>query len=192
MQATTTVTEQSKYDASLARLRAHLPKFPVGWRTIMARTILRLAAVRSEARAGICLAPVRSDDGKLYVIAVGRDDRVVDGILRKLVKISGCTCSKCGRPGRAYTVEEITETLCPRCAAPVVLRAELYSWLSSLSWPMENPVYKSDVHPAIRALIPAEKWQSFGPAGSKIESIPSSAVWELKSDFELTARELTD
>jgi hypothetical protein len=62
-----------------------------------------------------------------FVVSCGNQTAAVERLLSRYQRLFQRTCCRCGGAGKHYTEGGIQEVLCPRCAAPYLLLADLHS-----------------------------------------------------------------
>lgn len=114
-----------------------------GWRKTAVRTLVKLLAVAEgnpSRRRAIEDLRVCSTSTALYFSAptmAGSRDAVVLGICRKARDRSCTVCRECGRPARARFIgEDQSITQCARCAAPLLLKHDIWELEQSLRFLM--------------------------------------------------------
>lgn len=136
------IQEHSPIGAVFAQCAGYVPP---GWHCLFERTLIKLLRLvdgseeRVKAIAGlsVCCSSVH-----MAFDTLPSKDSVVLGILRKSSMASRCTCHQCGRPARLREIgEEGRATLCVRCAAPVLLREDIWQLQQSLRFLRAVNVY---------------------------------------------------
>lgn len=140
-------------------MREYLPVVKPGWRPLLNATIRRLERVRCSRREKVLVAPVYGET-QLAFITIGEDD-VIDGILRKATATSTQMCSHCGRPGKIW--QQTATVQCASCAAPTLLRRQVAEFLANLRTHEGGRMFRDDVPPIVRSLVPERYWERFGP-----------------------------
>jgi hypothetical protein len=102
------------------------PDVPSGWARLQrdAELMLRSAVSDALGRSELRITGVYVLASRPFV-QLSSPDRVVHGIYRRAVACARHTCQVCGRAGRVW--EELSQfrVLCPRCAAPHAITADL-------------------------------------------------------------------
>jgi hypothetical protein len=115
------IDDDAPIEAAMNRWESALPR---GWQRLLRETVVKLYAVCGSTRRDASLAAMKVDargDELRFLVDCG--DRVLQGIVRKASARSRVTCTDCGRIGRLRELcGDRQQVLCPRCAAPQVLR----------------------------------------------------------------------
>lgn len=105
----------------------------VGWRSLVARTLVKLLAVASaspQRREAVNCVQVHSTPTELCFGLPGGErctDAVLGGIFRKARYASRAICPECGRPAQLRPIgEDDPLTLCAKCAAPLMLENAIW------------------------------------------------------------------
>ncbi|MEO6742891.1 MAG: hypothetical protein ABIN08_00255 [Caldimonas sp.] len=112
------------------------PTVPPGWRHLLHATFVRLNAVSGSVKRDVALAAMKvvSGNSRLH-FRIEVEDNVIHGIVRKASERSALTCRQCGRAGRLRELGDGRHAvLCPRCAAPHLLRHHVEQMLDSASF----------------------------------------------------------
>ena len=147
---------------------------PAGWLGQLEQTLGKLltmarSAARRNALKGLSIFCHGAELG--FSLPVECDAALL-GIARRAAATSRCTCSACGSPGRRREIgEEGAATLCARCAAPLLLRWDVWELKQSLRFlrAVNVPVVESQIPPLLRASFcrqAAAHPEDFGPQGN--------------------------
>ena len=103
-----------------------LDAVPPGWGRLLRETerMLASAAVTLASRSAITVTGLYILASKPHV-RLSAEDAVVHGIYRRALTRARHTCQVCGRAGRTWNDLSQFKVLCPRCAAPHVIAADL-------------------------------------------------------------------
>jgi len=112
-------------------------RLPPGWRATYSALLSRLSRVNALSRKDLEVDPPHLDYG-LFRMATSREDRVVDGMIRKASQRLAHTCGRCARPGKLRTVKFEQVVLCASCYAPKALLAEIAQVLRVLERAKES------------------------------------------------------
>ena len=165
--------ENKRFSSRIAsRFKLHVDKFeercsevPPGWHTLMKDAVRMLRAVDCPKRNGIEFSEPRIVRGELRIgIYFAPTDKVVRGIIQKLIKKTTCTCQICGSGIGTIFRQGSEQTLCARCHVHTDLYSELAQWLEAR--PAQN-LYKSrplfvfsNLPKNIQFVIPRERVRS--------------------------------
>ena len=99
---------------------------PPGWRRVQrdAQRMLQSAVATIESRWDLRVTDLYVL-GSQPLVRLSAHDPVVHGIYRRTIARARHTCQVCGRAGRAWDCLSQFQVLCPRCAAPHVVAADL-------------------------------------------------------------------
>jgi Zn finger protein HypA/HybF involved in hydrogenase expression len=102
------------------------PEVPPGWVRLQCEAQHRLTAAMSAVpgRSAIRVTAVCAFSSR-PAFRLTADDAVVRGIYRRTLAKARHTCQACGRAGRVWESLSQHRVLCPRCAAPEVVAADL-------------------------------------------------------------------
>jgi hypothetical protein len=107
----------------IASRNTNLAELPPGWHKLYRQTLDRFARVTTHDRAPALRRLTINTDGAFMRVELPTSDRVLLGIARRCNDRSRWTCRHCGRAGRVRSFgAEHEEVLCPRCAAPKLVR----------------------------------------------------------------------
>lgn len=156
------INDDAPVASAMARWGSTVPR---GWHRLLHRTFVNLCAVSGSMRRDVTLAAMQVvPGGDGLQLRLDTDDRVLRGIVRKAADRSRGICQECARAGRPRDLgEDHPRVLCPRCAAPRLLRRDVDGLLETASF-------------LIRISVPVSETQ-----------IPSL----LRSDFAAVARAQT-
>jgi hypothetical protein len=103
------------------------PAVPRGWHPLLRQTLVKLRAVSGSIRRDVALAAMQLvSGGDTLGLRIEIDDAVLRGIVRKAADRSLEICQVCARAGRRRELAGgRAEVLCPRCAAPRLLRCHV-------------------------------------------------------------------
>lgn len=186
------------FRASIDVLAQRAGSVPAGWRRAYEDALVGFSAVDCPRRHDVVLDGPFVDDISLRV-SVDRKDRVVRGIARSLSTRTEQTCEKCGMTGRLRTLPTRTvAVLCPTCAAPRILSAELIRLLRDADHAdrtLSPRIWTYDEMPfQMRPVIPREAWRS-GPLPERGPSeaffVSDGALRRLKPRFGRLLEKLT-
>ncbi len=130
-----------------------------GWKRVAIRTLIKMLAVMagsSKRRRAIAGLRVCSTDTELSFFTTTPNDPpdvVMLGIMRKARDRSRTVCKDCGRPARVRLIgEDESVTQCTRCAAPALLRHEIWELDQSLRFlkAVGRPISASQIPPLLR------------------------------------------
>ena len=112
------------------------PTVPAGWRHLLRATFVKLHAVSGSVKRDVALAAMKVVCGTSRLhFSIEVEDNVIHGIVRKASERSALTCRQCGRAGRLRELGDGRHAvLCPRCAAPHLLRHHVEQMLDSASF----------------------------------------------------------
>ncbi len=121
----------------------------------------RLNRVSAPPRDDLFVDAPQVDYG-LFRMRTSREDRVVDGIVRKAGLQLAHTCSECGRQGRLRSVKFARYVLCALCYAPEALLAEVEQALRVLERAKKSRVpaafSEGDWSARLVEIIPPDRW----------------------------------
>jgi hypothetical protein len=102
------------------------PEVPPGWVRLQCEAQHRLTAAMSAVpgRSAIRVTAVCAFSSR-PAFRLTADDAVVRGIYRRTLAKARHTCQACGRAGRVWESLSQHRVLCPRCAAPEAVAADL-------------------------------------------------------------------
>jgi hypothetical protein len=177
------------YLESLDLLRQSLDEIPFGWHRIFEKTLRSLSAVDCPERASVRVMKPRTQLGVLS-IEMNQRDRVVDGIIGRLIRKSRCTCQRCGRHGKMRSLGMDIKTLCVRCYVPYELNLDLDLWIEQMKredhFRRRHTLLRlSRFKPSLLALIPRDRWKTIdGDNGACIiEYITPEDMLELRPEL---------
>lgn len=104
----------------------HLRRMRPGWVPLFSEYCSKLSRLLAQfSGCEFCLIAVNSTDAGLIVVANGGSD-AIHGLARKYHEKSRRTCTRCGAAGKRYSIDtDKRRPLCPACAAPFLLNADL-------------------------------------------------------------------
>ena len=162
--------ENKRFASRIAsRFKLHVDKFeercsevPPGWHTLMKDAVRMLRAVDCPKRNGIEFSEPAIVRGELRIgVYFAPTDKVVRGIIQKLIKKTACICQICGSGIGAIFRQGSEQTLCAGCYVRTNLYSELAQWLEAR--PAHNlyksrPIFVFNYLPLnIQLVIPREK-----------------------------------
>ncbi len=102
------------------------PEVPSGWARLQREAQNRLTAATSTVpgRSAVRVTQVNGFTSR-PAFRLTADDAVVRGIYRRTLTKARHTCQVCGRAGHVWENLSQYRVLCPRCAAPEVVAADL-------------------------------------------------------------------
>lgn len=157
------------------------PIVPCGWHRLLHRTFVNLCAVSGSVRRDVALAAMQVVPGGYGLqLRLYTDDRVLRGIVRKTANRSQGVCQQCARAGRPRDLgEDRPRVLCPRCAAPRLLRRDIDGLLETASFLIRISV------PVSQTQIPELLRSDFGAvARAHAPAQPAEAAWMSPAHFE--------
>jgi len=191
-----TLQHPPNFRQSIQMLAERAGSVPSGWRKAFDDTLVKLSAVDCPARSSTLLSGPFVNDISLSIVAKGQDS-VVSGIARCLSARTEQTCERCGRAGRLRTLAtRQVAVLCPKCAAPRILNAELTQLLREVAladsallpriWSYDQLAFQ------VRPVIPGEVWRTglVAPGTTKTHFVSDAALRRLKPTLELLQRKL--
>jgi hypothetical protein len=109
---------------------------PPGWRHLLRTTLISLHAASGSIKRDVALAAMKVVSGTSRLqFRICLEDDVIQGIVRKASERSALTCKECGSGGRLRELGDGRRAvLCPRCAAPRLLRQQIDQLLDSASF----------------------------------------------------------
>ena len=168
--------------AAMLRWQGHVSP---GWHELLRQTLRKLlSAAGSGARhAALTSLGVFCHSTEFWLSLPAEADAVLMGIARKAQMRARSTCSECGCTGRLREIgEEGRATLCPRCAAPLLLEHDIWVLQQSLGFlrGVNVPVVTHQIPALLRSCFRQEAAghpEDHGPAG-KVRMNPARfLVW---------------
>lgn len=150
------------YTRSIQDIALHKYRIPRGWYAVYDDLVGKLWSVRCESRGDLLIRGPEYENGSVFFMR-SRDDRAVDGTLRKAhIKMQG-TCELCGRAARKRQLGVSSKIMCATCFGVRKLEHELKWFLAKLksgNHGTRKVWGTNDLSPRLRALFPAHLWQS--------------------------------
>lgn len=111
---------------ALRQAAGGVPDVPRGWARLQreAERTLRSATSTVEFRQDVRVTEMYVLGSQPFV-RLSSDDPILHGIYRRTLARARHTCQVCGRAGRTWNCISQFQVLCPRCAAPHVVAADL-------------------------------------------------------------------
>jgi hypothetical protein len=137
----------------IALWNAKLAELPPGWHKLYRQTLDRFARVTTQERAPALRRLTINTDGAFLCLELPTTDRVLLGIARRCNDRSRWTCRDCGRAGRVRSIgAEHDEVLCPRCAAPKLVRRGIHDvlYIGAMTGRLCSPVLAKHVPEILR------------------------------------------
>ncbi len=137
----------------IALWNANLAELPPGWHKLYRQTLDRFARVTTQERAPALRRLTINTDGAFLCLELPTTDRVLLGIARRCNDRSRWTCRDCGRAGRVRSIgAEHDEVLCPRCAAPKLVRRGIHDvlYIGAMTGRLCSPVLAKHVPEILR------------------------------------------
>ena len=161
-----------------------------GWHDLLRQTLRKLLAVAGSGarRAALTSLGVFCHNTEFWLSLPAGADPVLLGIARKAQMRARWTCSECGCVARLREIgEECRATLCPRCAAPLLLKNDIWELQQSIGFlrGVNVPVVAQQIPTLLRpsfCLEAAGHPENHGPAGggrmSPARFLAWAALWQ--------------
>ena len=168
--------------AAMRRWQGHVSH---GWHDLLRQTLRKLLAVAGSGarRAALTSLGVFCHNTDFWLSLPAGADPVLLGIARKAQMRARSTCSECGCAARLREIgEEGRATLCPCCAAPLLLKNDLWTLAQSIGFlrGVNAPVVERQIPPLLRLSFRQEAaghLEDYGPAGQGRMSAARFLAW---------------
>lgn len=176
------LNEADPVAAAMWRWQGHVSQ---GWHDLLRQTLRKLLAVAgTEARrAALMGLGVFCHGTEFWLSLPAGADAVLLGIARKAQMRARSTCSECGCAARLREIgEEGRATLCPRCAAPLLLKNDIWELQQSIGFlrGVNVPVVAHQIPALLRPSFSQEAAghpEDHGPAGQGRMSAARFLAW---------------
>ena len=128
------LNEADPVAAAMWRWQGHVSQ---GWHDLLRQTLRKLLAVAGSGARRVALTRlgVFCHGTEFWLSLPAGADAVLLGIARKAQMRARCTCSECGCLARLREIgEEGRATLCSRCAAPLLLKNDIWELQQSIGF----------------------------------------------------------